>query len=566
MKNLCVLTVTVILAVTQPTAAVAQKKTTGFPRYDTAVARGVQFLTSTVKPAETSPEKMVLVAYALFKAGEPVTSPHIQAGLKIAVESVTSSGFRPHSSYDHLYESGLFAMFLADVDDKKYKPQIQAIANYVTSVQRADGSWSEDAQRPGDVSMCQYAVLALWAAQRAECTIAPQTLDRVVAWLLSHRNQDGGWSYRPGTTEGTFPGSSRSTTMAVVSSLGVTRLLFYGPQKLKKEKPPAEKRFGVLEEEEPDVAANSLIAFPDYKPQVAQGTLTAAIERGMAYEVANFNPVHVHNNFPIYFYYSTERALSVSEIDAVGGKEWYAAYGDGLLSLQTQAGAWNEPRTGDLVGTAFALLYFMRSTKQIFEKQYGLGLLAGGRGLGKKEKPKDPTELDSLISDITNLKGFDKLDETPMDFADEIVKSVLAIDDPQKLVGQKDQLKSLIKHPKPEIRKAAYWALGRTGDFGLIPLMLEGIRDPDVDVNVEAIAALRYISRKPNGLGESLNPLDGIPENDVNKRVEAAVDWRRKAIKAWSAWYASVRPYEERGGFEELQLAVPIDDAAAAKP
>jgi HEAT repeat protein len=160
------------------------------------------------------------------------------------------------------------------------------------------------------------------------------------------------------------------------------------------------------------------------------------------------------------------------------------------------------------------------------------------------------------------MKDFEKLDETPVDFADEIVRSVLSIDDPKQLVGQTDKLKSLIRHPKPDVRKAAYWALGRTGDFGLIPLMLEGVKDPDVDVNVEAIAALRYIARKPNGLGESLNPLDGVPENDTAQRIRAAVDWRQKTIKLWSNWYASVRPYEEIGSFDELQLAVPVDSGA----
>lgn len=546
-----------------PSVAWGQRKSTGIPRFDAAVSRGTQFLIQKADPKTTSPEHMVLVAYALFKAGAPVESPHVQEGLRIALGSVTSAGFRPHAAYDHLYESGLFAMFLADIDPKKYQSQIQAIANYVTSVQRADGSWAEDARRPGDVSMCQYAVLALWAAQRAGCTIQPQALDRCVAWLLSNRNQDGGWSYRPGTTEGTYPGSSRSTTMAVVSSLGVTRLLYYGPQKIKREVKREEKPFGLLEEDSPD-QATSLLAFPEYKAQAAQGTLTAGIERGVAYEVSNFNPVHIHANFPIYFYYSTERALSVSEIDSVAGQEWYVAYGDGLLSLQAQSGAWNEPRTGDLVGTAFAVLYYMRSTKQIFEKQYGLGLQAGRRGnpFGDKGKTREPTELDLLIGDLANMKDFDKLDETPVDFADEIVRSVLSIDDPQQLVGQTDKLKSLIRHPKPDVRKAAYWALGRTGDFGLIPLMLEGVKDPDVDVNVEAIAALRYIARKPNGLGESLNPLDGVPENDTDLRIRAAVDWRQKTIKLWSNWYASVRPYEELGSFDELQLAVPVDSGA----
>lgn len=266
--------------------------------------------------------------------------------------------------------------------------------------------------------------------------------------------------------------------------------------------------------------------------------MTAGIERGLGYESANFNPVHVHQLFPIYLYYSAERGLSVSEIEQINGKDWFTAYGDGLLTMQNQEGAWNEPRTGDIIGTSFAVLYFMRSTKQIFEKAYGMGRQQGKRGnpFGDKEIKREPTELDLLIGDLENMKGLDTLDESPVDVADEIVRSVISIDDPEKLVGQADKLKSLMKHPSnPDVRKAACWALGRTGDFDLIPMMLDGIRDPSIDVNVEAIAALRYISRKPNGFGETFDPLKGLPENaSPEERVRVANEWRQKAINSWS--------------------------------
>lgn len=548
-----------LLVASLPSLVSAERKSSGIPRYDAAVDRGAAFLKANVTIGTTSPEKVVLAAYALFKAGEPVTSPIVQEGIRIAAESVNESGFHPHVAYDHLYEAGLFAMFLADVNPELYQPAIQQMANYVSAVQKQDGSWSESASRPGDVSMSQYAVLCLWAAQRAKCTVSPSTLDRSAAWHLSHRGSDGGWSYRPGTNEGTYPGvSTRNTTMAVISSLAVTRILFYGPQS-KEKKATEEKRFDVLEKvEEPSEEAIGS-AFPDFKPQTSKGVLTAAIERGVAYEVANFNPVHVHQNFPIYLYYSAERALSVAQIETIGGQDWFTAYGDGLLSMQNQEGAWNEPRTGDLVGTSLAVLYFMRSTKQIFEKQYGLGRQRGDRGnpFGDKEVKREPTELDLLIGDIEKM-DFSELDETPIEIADEIVRSVISIDDPEKLVGQADKLKSLMKHPSPDVRRAACWALGRTGDFNLIPLMLDGIRDPDVDVNVEAISALRYIARRPNGFGETLNPLEGMKNASDEERVRVANEWRQKTIKAWSNWYFYVRPHEEQDGFDQLLLGVPL--------
>jgi HEAT repeat protein len=121
-----------------------------------------------------------------------------------------------------------------------------------------------------------------------------------------------------------------------------------------------------------------------------------------------------------------------------------------------------------------------------------------------------------------------------------------------------------MKHPNDKVRSAAVWALGRTGDFKLVPLMLDGIRDNSVDVNIEAIQALRFIARKPKGFGETLAPFaslgteDQIKNASPEERLRLATPWREKALKDWSGWYFSVRPFEERGGLDELQLAVPL--------
>lgn len=537
----------------------AQPKSTGIARFDAAVQRGAAYLRAQAKP-DMEAGRLVLAAYALFKSGEPKESPIVQAALKTVTDSVSTGSFHPHNAYDHLYEAGLYCMFLADVDPVQYKPQMQIIADYVASVQRPDGSWSDTSQAPGDISMCQYAVLALWAANRAKCTVSPEALDRTVIYHLNNRNQDGGYTYRPGTSIGTTgANSSRNMTMAAISSLGVTRLLFYGPQNLVEEK-PAETKFGVLEKDEDRTAADVALAFPDYRPQNSKGTITAGIDRSIAFEIANFNPVNINANFPIYFYYSAERALSVSEIDKVRGVDWYVTYGDGLLTLQAQDGSFTETHSGPVVGTSFALLYYMRSTKQIFDKTYGKGSQQGNRGnpFGNKNKDKPPTELDLLIADLEKV-DFKDLDESQANFADELVRSVISIDDPQTLVGQEEKLRKLVQHPNWQVRQACCWALGRTGDFRLIPMMLEMLRDPSIDVNVEAIQALRYISRKPNGFGESLDPLKGLENPTPEQKLEVANTWRQKTLKAWSEWYNSIRPHEEKDTFEELLLAVPIN-------
>lgn len=294
--------------------------------------------------------------------------------------------------------------------------------------------------------------------------------------------------------------------------------------------------------------------------------LDGRVDKAFAWNQTNFQAVsRVEHN--IYYYYCLERAAAVGDLGQIGGQDWYTVYGDGLLTLQAEEGSF-DTHTGPVVGTSFALLYYMRSTEQILKKMYGQGLQLADRGnpFGEKKK-KDPTELDRLIGDIANM-DFDKLDESPVEVADDIVQSVLAIDNPEDLIGQEDQLKSLMQHPNAKVRSAAVWALGRTGDFKLVPLMLDGIRDNSVDVNIEAIQALRFIARKPQGFGESLAPFaslgtaEQITKASPEDRLKLATPWREKALKDWSNWYFGVRPFEDRGGIEELQLAVPLRDGS----
>ena len=541
-----------------PKDAAAAAKTTKVPRYDKAVQRGVEYLKKTVTQ-QSDPSRSVLAAYALFKAGESIESPIVKRGLEIAEQSAGTAGFRPHLAYDHVYESGLYCMFLTDVDPVKYKSTIQVIADYVASVQHPDGAWS-DTPRDADTSMCQYAMLALWAAHRAECRIPPETLDRAATWHIQHRWPDGGWGYRetpPGAQ--TKSKSSRNMTMAAVSSLGISRLLLYGPPEADPEVEP-QKKFGILQKEEQLGGAGRGSMFADYRPRNDLAALKKAISWGVGYESENYRPINIHEFFPIYFYYSAERALSISGISTIAGKDWYTAYGDGLLTLQGASGSWTETfKKDEISGTSFAILYFMRSTQQILDKHYGPALQKGNRGnpLAVKSSSTEVKSLDRLLNSLDNVDlNNPELDSGP-DFADEIVRSVQSISDRKQLIGQVDRLKALVKHPDPDVRQPVYWALGRTGDISLAPILLKGLRDPNVDVNVEAELALRFLARRPSGFNLSTNPLEGAEKADDAERLRIVNQWRDKAVREWSNWYRNVQPYEDTGSIDELELTVP---------
>lgn len=537
--------------------AQSRPKSTNNPRYDAAVAKGLAFLKQSVG-GQPHPEggHAVLAAYALFKCSEPITDPFIAATLAASAARSANSVYKPVGTYDHIYGAGIDAMFLSDVDPDKYKNNLQVIADYITSVQRSDGSWSDRPQEPGDVSMQQYGILGLWAAQRAGCTVAPSSVDRAAGFLLTRGKPDGGWPYRPGTTAG--PGGGESThnmTVAAAGSLLVTRLMLHGAKNTKpKSAEDTQRRIGPLEKVDPlaDVMGPIAGVFGDYKPENGASSIDQRAERGLAWNEARFQPVSTveHN---LYFYYCVERAAAMGDLKTIGGRDWFTAYGDGLLTLQAENGSF-ATHTGPVDGTSFALLYYMRSTDQILKKLYGLGLQKGNKGnpFGDKKDEREPTALDQLLTSMESLE-FDEANlDAEIEVASELVRSVQSIEDPEVLVGQIDRLKGLIDHPSAEVRQPVYWALGRTGDFSLVPLLLKGLRDPNVDVNVEADQALRYISRKPGGVGVSDNPLAGAETASDEEKVKTANAWRTKAAKAWTEWYSQRRPFEEQNGFDEL--------------
>jgi len=535
------------------------RKSTGIPRYDEAVASGVRYLksqTGKIPERETS-----LVAYAMVKAGESADDELVQHGLRDAIAR-TEKG---HSGYDHIYMSGVDAMLLAEVNPEQHVAALQKIADYVASKQLASGGWS-DSTTNADTSMAQYAMLALWAAKGAGATISPEVVERNINWHLSNGTRDGSWGYRP---EGANLIPTHNLAMAGSASMGIGRLLLYGPKNKPKKEVKAEKTLGVLDKIDLEKEAGPQYGFKDYRPQISADTIDARITRAFDWIDVRFPPPQTGDGvfFKYYFFYALERAAALYELKEVNGKDWYETYGDVLLTMRSPEGVFDRDsrqHSSSTIGTSFAILYFMRSTQQTLDKQYGLGQQLADRGnpFGQK-RLKEPTELDRLVADISKM-DFDKLDETRVEVADEIVRSVLAIDDPEKLVGQEDQLKSLMKNSNAKVRSAAVWALGRTGDLKLVPILLDGIRDSSVDVNIEAIQALRFIARKPQGFGETLAPFAALgTESQIKNaspedRLRLATPWREKALKDWSNWYFSVRPFEERGGFDELQLAVPL--------
>jgi HEAT repeat protein len=127
-----------------------------------------------------------------------------------------------------------------------------------------------------------------------------------------------------------------------------------------------------------------------------------------------------------------------------------------------------------------------------------------------------------------------------------IVESI-QLGDREALVGQTERLKKLVDDRRVDVRRTAVWALGRGGDLRIASLLVRALEDPDLDVAVEAHAALCALSRKPSAFGLPDGPYADLPEDATpEQKLAAAKKWRTEATKQWQEWYVAIRPYDER--------------------
>ena len=190
-------------------------------RIQQAIARGAGFIKTKIRDRNHAEKSLSFVA--LFKAGETAESPLMQEAAAHVLSKFKDGAYFP--SADEMYEAGVDATLLADLDGEKYRPQLQIIADYISSNQSSEGHWNylpprRSADRMGgDVSVTHYACLGLWAAARAGIKVDPQVWVRVLNWMNTSHNADGGYAYNPGQSLGRF--GPDSTLNMSVNGVGI---------------------------------------------------------------------------------------------------------------------------------------------------------------------------------------------------------------------------------------------------------------------------------------------------------------------------------------------------------
>lgn len=530
-----------------------------------------------------------LMTYAMLKAGEDKNSPLIRAAVSKIQERIDGGEYTPAAAH-HLYEAGVCAMLLLEIpgeiedgSDHPYLAELEAISAYILKWQLSNGGWDYPpghlrGNTLGDTSVTQYAMLGLWAAERAGVEVPSTVWERAVDWHVANQEGDGGFAYVPGTKNGF--GKGASTLNMTINAIGSTyiALLHLTPGNVPElknpqierteEKPPSdERKFGFLEQVDLDKLPSKRKEAEAPRGKVPGGT-AQLLSGAYGWLVPRFVAENDTTGFRSYYYYSLERMGALANLNRIGDADWFDVCADFLIDQQQESGSWrlstHMPDEG--IDTAFVVLFLTRSTAKILKRTIapdpiGGGLLSGGRGgLDGSQEPGAKKPLGPLDELLASLDSAGDLELA--DVQEQFVEKV-QIGDRNELIQQTDLLIRYRTHVNPEIRRTAVWALGRTDDLSLGKYLIGALDDPDLSVVIEARNALCWLSRRPNGFGEAGNPLEALQPDATEDQAAAAVTtWRIELLKQWGRWYLEHRPYADRGDDFEAELLAKLAAAS----
>ena len=504
-----------------------------------------------------------LACYSLLKAGVDKQHPDIQKAVQDVLGKCQTNGYA--GGAHHNYEAGVDAMLLEAIDREAYRPQLELIAKYLIARQRPHGAWYYPSENSaggdfGDTSITQYAILGLWAAARAGVEVPTEAWERAAKWLLATQRREGGFTYHP--TETSSPqnvGSDATGTMTVAGtgSLLVIRHVLFNDVDFSDEVRPAAatRRFGVLERP-PEEKQQKTKPVVTTKPTMSVTAFDTALKAGVRWTGDRFADANSLLGYANYYYYGIERMAALLDVEKIGTHDWYNEGADDLLRKQAADGSWSDS-CGPTAATALTLLFLTKATAGTINKPkraplVGGGLLVGGRGLpdnldavkikeGAINTRKLHGPVDGLLAELEKSSG------AKVEAAQEAVVEAVQLENPEDLIGQVDRLKRLAADKRIEVRRTAMWALGRTGNISVAPLLIRGLSDTDEAVSREASAALCILSRRPNGCGLPTEPLDGLADEATKEQRSAHLEkWQRASTKRWTDWYLKIRPYDER--------------------
>lgn len=512
----------------------AQDYSPTHPKVQAMVAKGTAYLSQFSGPTTSYDSGTeLLIAYTLYKSTSDLEHPKVKAAIITARALVQSLSDRPMQGESKIvYSASVCALFLADIDAVKYRPELETILNWFLSVQKNHGGFGYLGNPHGDTSQVQYAMLALWTLQQQVGLQVPvETVENTLRYLTATIDPSGGWGYEGKISSGApVPQDRLSKSLATAGAgavlIGCDILGFFRAMR------PTENTDGV------PAAFVRIDLLPKRQPDLRQATMQL---RDMEPIIKAAERYQEKNNFsggPFYYYwrYSQERYESFREIMA--GRQnkspvWYNEGVTELAKLQEADGHWSQAKmrdfTSDDICTCFAVLFLIRSTQKSIG-QLDEGVAFGGYGL-----PKDVSAVrmvgNRIVGDgeasMQDLLTLLENEDGSGDLLEWQLNQMQLATAPADREAQVARLARMLSGGSYSARRVAAKLLGRSEDLNQVPVLIDALSDEDPYVPHLAEESLRLLSRKLS-----------------HPRMEVGAEpaQRKASIDFWKEWYLGLRP------------------------
>lgn len=472
-----------------------------------------------------------VIALALIKSGTPKDHPNIRDAVDACKKFAEKV---PSYNHDVVYDAGLALIFLCELDPYTYNREIQNLVTFFVKNQRPHGGFGYSEQPSGDNSMTQYAALGLWLAHENRFEVPLESIADLTNFIMSVQDPSGGFGYQGNVSPRGKPRVKQSDIRPSLTTAGLCSL-YVSADALD------------LSNRRSNVADNLPTEFVEVTQDPRRETMLKArslVDRQALHTVKELGNQWMDQNakvdgtrWPFYFLYALERFKAFQELDQGrpdSDPKWYAAGFEYIQKKQISSGAVDAPDEGGSVGTAFAILFLVRGTRETIKshvRTFDNGLLAGGRGL-----PEDLSEAELRDGKVINVKEVPETDrflellKSDDGALDDLVDTDVTYD--MNLSGTEREIalqavRGKLRQGSYSSRLMALRAIRDTNDFDSVPYLIFALSDPDPRIAVEARSTLRFISRKIDGFEMPVNPTP--PEREL-------------AIKKWKEWYRSLRP------------------------
>jgi hypothetical protein len=242
--------------------------------------------------------------------GRGVYGPNVEKGLDFILRNVEETGLiAAEPSHGPMYGHGFATLFLGEVygmtpGDPRLREALVKAVRLIEASQNEQGGWRyHPVPYDADISVTICQIMALRSARNAGISVAPETIDRAIAYVRNCQNAaDGGFRYMLNSG-----GSGFERSAAGVASL------FYA---------------GVYED--PDV------------------------QRGLKYLLRNKDKIRGRSGHYYYGQYYAVQAMFLA-----GGKYWQTWFPEirqALVTSQQSDGRWSRGNHGEHYATAMSLI------------------------------------------------------------------------------------------------------------------------------------------------------------------------------------------------------------------